>query len=359
MNNVFEILKRRAGWVLAAITIVALLPFLFKAFNIDDPLFLWSAIQIQSHPLDPFGFRVEWDWRAAPFWLVTENPPLQCYYLALAAKIVGWSEPALHGACLLPAVLAILGTFRLAKHFCKNPVLAALAALFTPAFLVSGTTVMCDVPMLACWVWAAVFWVEGSDENDYRKLLAAGVLMALAELTKYYAFTLMPLLAAYSAASRHPVRRWAAFLLIPLAALIAWQIFQQYRYGYSPLARAIDFVHLSKQTRTFSPDTAMLNGLSFAGGSMAVILFLAPALWTRRNAIAFAAAALVIAGFIAADAGLLRHYPLLQGGTRLSAQIQLVLWATVGLSLPAIAIADLWRQRDPKSLMLALWVMGT
>lgn len=36
-------------------------------------------------------------------WEVTKNPPLACYYLAISAMILGWSEPALHIAFLLPA----------------------------------------------------------------------------------------------------------------------------------------------------------------------------------------------------------------------------------------------------------------
>ena len=164
---------------LALLTIAVLLPFVSKPFNMDDPLFIWAAHQIQAHPADPFGFNVEWYWREFPMWKVTENPPLAAYYIALAAGCIGWSEIALHLAFLLPALAAILGTFRLARHFCNMPMTAALAVLFTPAFLVSSTTIMCDVPMLAFWVWAVVFWVEGLEKNCSWRLFAAGCLIAL------------------------------------------------------------------------------------------------------------------------------------------------------------------------------------
>ena len=39
---------------------------------------------------------------------------------------------------------------------------------------------MCDVLMLACWVWAVAFWVEGLDQNRAIKIFAAGLLVALA-----------------------------------------------------------------------------------------------------------------------------------------------------------------------------------
>ena len=86
------------------LTLAALTPFLAKPFNIDDPLFLWSAKQIVAHPLDPYGFNVDWGWTQFPMFKVTENPPLACYYLALAGKIFGWGEIGLHMAFLLPAI---------------------------------------------------------------------------------------------------------------------------------------------------------------------------------------------------------------------------------------------------------------
>ena len=36
----------------AAVVILLLLPFIGKAVHIDDPLFIWTAQQIQKHPFD-------------------------------------------------------------------------------------------------------------------------------------------------------------------------------------------------------------------------------------------------------------------------------------------------------------------
>ena len=69
---------RHPYWTLTVIVLAALGPFLAKPFNIDDPLFIWAAHQIQAHPADPYGFNVEWGWREFPMWKVTENPPLAC-----------------------------------------------------------------------------------------------------------------------------------------------------------------------------------------------------------------------------------------------------------------------------------------
>src|SRR4051812_15916678 len=147
-------------WALGLLGLATLGPFVRKPFNMDDPLFIWTARHICNHPADPYGFAVNWFGTATPMWDATKNPPLCSYYLALVGESLGWSELALHGAMLLPAIAAILGTYRLARRFCQQPFLAAAVVLLTPAFLVSATTVMCDVLLLAFWVWTLVFWCE-------------------------------------------------------------------------------------------------------------------------------------------------------------------------------------------------------
>ena len=151
--------------------IAALGPFLNKAFHIDDPLFLWIAQQISHNPDDPYGFSLNWNGSVQPMFSVMQNPPFDSYYMALAATFLGWSEPVMHAAFLVPAVAAILGTFFLARRLCDSPLLAALLTLFTPVFLVSATGVMCDVWLLALWVWSIASWLRGLEYHSYRFVL--------------------------------------------------------------------------------------------------------------------------------------------------------------------------------------------
>jgi len=46
--------------ILVSVTIISLVPFASKAFNIDEPLFIWVAKHIQSRPLDFYGFKINW-----------------------------------------------------------------------------------------------------------------------------------------------------------------------------------------------------------------------------------------------------------------------------------------------------------
>ena len=99
-----------------------------------------------------------------------------------AAKFLGWTELAMHGAFLVPAVAAVLGTFFLAQRLSGSPLLGALLMLFTPVFLVSATTVMCDVWLLALWVWSVDCWLRGLERDSYWLLLLASLLAAAAGL---------------------------------------------------------------------------------------------------------------------------------------------------------------------------------
>ncbi|HTY86344.1 MAG TPA: glycosyltransferase family 39 protein [Candidatus Acidoferrum sp.] len=359
LNRIRHWLARHPYGTLAVVVVALLAPFLSKPFNIDDPLFIWAARQIHAHPLDPYGFKVEWGWTQFPMWKVTENPPLACYYLALAAAGLGWSEAALHFAFLLPALAVAWGTYRLACRLCRQPLLAALAAVFTPVFLVSGTTVMCDMLMLAFWVWAMEFWLEGAETGNARRLWGAAGLMTLGALTKYYGACLIPLLAVYSAANRQRFKSWGACLLLPLAALWAYQCATEARYGTSLLYGAADYAQFSKGFFGFSPLTTSLTALAFMGGGLAVVLFSMPWLWRPRQLSILAGLAVLITTVVFLDQSLLQKYHSLPAARALAVKFQMSFWAVGGVGLLALAVADLLRRRDAPALLLALWVAGT
>jgi hypothetical protein len=288
-DPIFHWLSLRPRLLLVLAVLAALGPFLGKPLNFDDPLFLWTARQIQAHPANPYGFKVNWYGVESPMWDVTKNPPLSSYYLAMAAAILDWGEKALHFAFLLPAVAAILGTYRLACRFTNRPVFAACATLFTPVFLVSSTTLMCDTLMLAFWVWAVVLWVEGIEGGGSWRLACAGLLMALAALTKYFGACLVPLLIAYSLIHRRRLGGWAGFFLIPVAALAAYQWITAGLYGRGLLSDAGAYVSFIRDSSAYSGPVAGVTALAFTGGCLAVATFLSPLLWRKR---AFAGLAL-------------------------------------------------------------------
>jgi 4-amino-4-deoxy-L-arabinose transferase-like glycosyltransferase len=343
---------------LTLLTLAALMPFLTKPFNMDDPLFLWAAQQIQSHPTDPYGFRVNWYGFSQPMWQVTQNPPLFSYYLAVMASFLGFGEIAMHAACSLPAVAVVLGTYRLAKSLCRWPWLVAVVTLFEPGFLVSATTVMCDVPMLSFWIWSVVFWVEGLRENQPWKLTASGILLALALFTKYYGACLIPLLAAYSCFACRPVCRWVWYLLIPVALFLLYQYMTFRLYGQGLFSAAAAYALNGHESNGIFSRLAGFNALTFTGGSLAGALFCAPYLWGRRTLILIVMGAGLLAVVALCAGGVTKHYPWLHDGVRTGVEGQVFVWLTGGMFVLALAIAEVWQKRDAASWLLALWVVG-
>jgi 4-amino-4-deoxy-L-arabinose transferase-like glycosyltransferase len=350
------------AYLLLAVALFAcLLPFSGKAFNIDDTLFLYVARQITQHPLDPFGFKVNWFLDAVPMAYETKNPPFAAYYIAAAATIVGCSERALHLAFLLPALAVVLGTYRLAQRFTKSPLLAAAATLLTPAFLVSANSVMCDTMMVAFWLWAIIFWVEGLEPLKPGCLALSALLITLSALTKYFGAALILLLAAYSLIRLRRFGSWPWYLLAPVLVLTGYQHWTKAVYGVRMITSAAHLSTGMRQARQASTLAKTLVDLSFVGGCALPTLTFAPALWRRASilAVCFAsgiAGFLISTGRISLGATLwpfdfYQHW-LLVG-------IQLTLFIAAGFSVMALAVTDASKRRDADSLLLLLWIFGT
>jgi 4-amino-4-deoxy-L-arabinose transferase-like glycosyltransferase len=339
----------RDAFVVIFAVIAALGPFLNKAFHIDDPLFLWIAQQVSQHPGDPYGFSLNWYGFAQPMFSVMQNPPLSSYYMALAATFLGWSEPAMHAAFLVPAVAAILGTFFLARRLCDSPLLAALLTLFTPVFLVSATGVMCDVWLLALWVWSVESWLRGLEYHSYRFLLLASVLVAAAALTKYFGASLVPLLAAYTLVRDRRFTYRLLLLLIPVAVIIIYELMTKAKYGEGLFSNAWKY-RTSVEKQFFAQ---CIMGLSFTGGCLFPAIFYVPLLKSRRVLISGLAifVLLLLLLFFVIGRGLA------PGSIAITPPE--ALFATIGAGILALAVTDVAQRRTADSVLLSLWVIGT
>lgn len=345
--------RKQLVW-LVLVVVAVLLPFLNRAFHVDDPLFVWMAEQITRHPLDPYGFKLNWAGFAQPMTDVMQNPPLCSYYIAAAASILGWSEPALHAAFLLWAVISVLGTFLLARRFCPNPFAAALLTLFTPVFLISATTIMCDVMMLALWIWAIEFWLSALERKQQWRFLLSVLLISAAALTKYFAIALVPLLAAYTLVRDRRFTLPLAWLLIPVAVLSNYDFCTEQRYGHALFSGAIGLsAAITSGTRLPRLANALI-GLTFIGGCFFTAVFFWP-LYSKRLLVSALFVFLVLAAGLrffviswhyleAAEAPVW-----LEGG----------FFATVAVGILVLAVADFMRRRNSEALLLLLWITGT
>ena len=67
-GHVKTIYPKYAIGILIASFALSLAPFLPKAFNIDDPIFIWTAKHIHMDPVNFYNFTVNWNGFEMPMW---------------------------------------------------------------------------------------------------------------------------------------------------------------------------------------------------------------------------------------------------------------------------------------------------
>jgi len=349
--------------VIGIILLVCLCPFMDKAIHGDDALYVWTGKWIQHHPADFFGFEVNEWFSAIPIWKANWNPPGMSCYLAGVASLFGWNEIVLHLAGLAVAFLAALGIYALAQMWCDRPLLATVIAIVTPAFLVSSTTLMCDVLMMTFWIWALVLWERALANGQSRwRFVGAGVLAGLAVLTKYSAVTLLPLLPILAILRTRKLGRWLLGLAVPLLMVAGYEWLTAKMYGTGLLAAAIAHTHHRREFPV-SWEARGIIGLAFAGGCLLPLLFFAPLLWRPKTLLA---SGVVILGMWLAlfplwnDLGLINGA--MAGDPEMYKHWYYLLWVALltagGLHLLLLTAQEGWRGRDINSAMLALWIIG-
>src|ERR1017187_10248164 len=334
---------------IAVFILLTLGPFLNKAVHIDDSLFVWTAEQILKHPGDFYGFDVNWYGTTDSMASVNCNPPTTSYLLAGVMAIFGEREILLHAAMLLVAFAAAAGIFQLAKLWCDRPLLATFIAMSTPVFLVSATTLMCDVPMLAVWIWAVIFWERALKNGNAFYFLTAGLLAGLAVLTKYSALTLLPLLPILGVLRKRNLGWWLLWLLLPLAMIELYQFGTAKLYGQGLLSAAADYAGKTRFGVTGGWANKIIIGLAYECGCLLPVLFFARCFWTKCELLI--GGGLIVAATTAAlwTTGIGSQFGW-------DFRLQMAVMLAAGIHLALLAATELWRRRDTISLMLALWL---
>jgi 4-amino-4-deoxy-L-arabinose transferase-like glycosyltransferase len=348
--------------LLVCVTLLVMLPFIGKPLHIDDPLFVWTAQHIQSEPFNFYGFQVNWFGYSAPMSDMMKNPPLASYYLAAAALLLGFSDVGLHTAQLLPTLAAVLGMYELARRMCARPLLASLVALGTPVFVVCGTTLMCDMPLVALWCWALVFWHRGLLEHREGLLLSGAVCATLAALTKYFGMCLIPLFLLDTIVVRRRLSWSVLWVLLPIAVLFAFERATEWLYGYGLVADAQRYAAKANALEGTPRDLeGVYRTLVFVGGCVVSVVFFAPRLWSRW-AITVGSLLAIVLGLIALYRGwadVLQEVTTLQTAAGWQLLAHVIVFLAAGLSVLGLVASDLASPRWRSSLLLAAWMLGT
>jgi 4-amino-4-deoxy-L-arabinose transferase-like glycosyltransferase len=250
-------------------------------------------------------------------------------------------------------------------RFTRVPLLAAAATLFTPGIMVSAASVMCDTLMLALWMWAAIFWIEGLEDDKPVYLAGSSLLIGLAALTKYFGISLLPLLLVYSFVRKRRFGWWILYAAIPVVLLAGYQLWTTIKYGHPMFSEALNFAESERVINgKVSPLTSTVIGLSFSGGCALTALLLSPFVWrwTRLMAAVVAgaaASAALVRGWVGLEPyaevivrGSLRAHPFATG-------VQLTLAIAGGIAVLALGLQEMRKWRDSDALFLGLWILGT
>jgi hypothetical protein len=183
-------------------------------------------------------------------------------------------------------------------------------------------------------------------------------LVAAACLTKYFAaVSLVPLLLGYSLL-RWPRVGWRVlYLAIPVAVFLGYDWTIHSLYGRSALYGAG-----SSALTTGHEGNFLFRGvitLSYSGGCLAMAIFYAPLLWSRR-VLAFGVVGIGLMVVIFSLPERLGECKLPDNiALRLLIVSQFSVFVAAGVSVLVLAVADLWHARNAESALLVLWTAGT
>ena len=159
---------------LAIMVLLVTVPYLDKAFHIDDQYYLQVARQILRDPWRPYDFTwVGQGRRVSAF--TNYAPPLFPYCLALGVSAFGEHELPLHCMMGLFTALAAGSMYALASRFCSRPLFATGLFLFNP-LVVPGQNLMVDMPMTALALAALACHTSGTDQRRLGLVFVGGLL---------------------------------------------------------------------------------------------------------------------------------------------------------------------------------------
>jgi len=185
--------------------LACLLPFLNKAYTIDDPWFLLEAKQIVKTPLQPMAFSVCWMGNETCVAKASSLGPgslqaLMGYLLVPVVTIVGSPEWMAHLIQIILAGLAVLATVSLALRLGFTRFEACMSGLMLvaiPPFLSMASTAMPDTAACAFVVIGIERLLAWKSERRWTSAIASGVALGIAPTARFHVALMLPIAALW------------------------------------------------------------------------------------------------------------------------------------------------------------------
>jgi len=194
------------AWPALLLAAVCLLPYLNKAFLIDDPWFLTMAKQIVNHPAHPMNFEICWNngfgCRTANQF-ASGNPLLGQIaqgYVLVPTVLTGAHEWTAHITQLVLVWIAVLAMTSLVFRFGWDRWHATIGSLLLvaiPPFLPMASTAMPDILSTALALVAMERLAAWKAHQKWTQAAAAALALGLAGFARPHLTLLLPLAAFF------------------------------------------------------------------------------------------------------------------------------------------------------------------
>ncbi len=346
-------------FLIGTFTTILLLPFVDKAFHMDDPMFIWAAQNILTNPLDFYSGYVNWHGTAQAMYDVNKNPPLVSYYIALIAYFFGWFEIPVHAGFILLAIGAVIGIYNLSKLYTSNAIVTAFIGLSMPVFLISSTNIMSDTLMTCLYIWAVYFWVNGVKFKNKRHLIISSLTITLAALTKYFAISLIPLLIFYTLLIERKITKDILFFAIPIVLLYFYNEMTGVFYGVKLISSAVVYSgEIEKIVSRPSLFYQILTSLTYLGGCFLTYIFFIIKINELKKYAYIFLFIFSLSLLLYLNQSVFSHVIFKEERYDFFLILHYVLYFILGLYLLYIIISETMHNRSIEYLMLLIWFFG-
>jgi len=274
----------KALLLLAGVVLATALPFVHRAYFVDDYYFVTMAKGILQNPWRPYDFKsddagianVAWERGHQPRMV---NPPLFHYGLAGLIAVVGDTPWKLRAASLLFSLGALFSMYFLGKRFVRDPLLPAILMAFCPAYWLTSYSLLIDSALVAFLIVSLLAFFIGHEKRSLGWIFLSGFLMGLTMLVKYFGVIVVVLAFVWQMLDTKR-RAWrlgyAAFAVFLLVQSL-WGAWNVVTYGQSHFLAALPRGMGSPSFVAWAQKSLVLS--SFIGGAVFFVMVSPAMLW--------------------------------------------------------------------------------
>jgi len=349
-----------ARWLLVALPGVVLaglilMPFLNKAFHIDDLTFLLQAEHVLKDPWHPTAFDMVFHGEKGRNSDGMVSGPIMALLL-IPSVLRGGSEWIAHLTQFVVLVVGLLSLASLALRLSFPPVKAALATLLlacSPGVLAMTSSAMADVPAMSLGILAMERLYVWKQERRWWQGTTAGVALAMAALTRPQLLLLLPVGAIWLLADEtwkgvwwHWFRAFLKGISFPFVAAVVLLVATTYLLRDPQAGRNMAGATVTWASRRFVNLNENLANLPLQW----VLSFPLAIFWVGIHGRRFSRSSLTLVAFVVGiELALATHwtnwYWLCAPATGL------------GLAVLVDVLVDGWRRRDHLQFVCGLWLL--